>query len=210
VTGHFLTNSFFFTCLPKTDIGLDMGTKSSKASGSPTVISGRVEQAIPDLQQDWAKVKGKPVSKLNWKKSVINKDEFAQLMDASFSADEIDGLFQLYDPNHDGTITWNEYICVISLILDGTLEERIKLIFNCFDEDGDGELTKAEFVTAAKRFSKSTEARETLVDSVFSVCDLNGDGKVTYSEFVAWQMTHPEEFKKFAGSVHILEGEDGQ
>lgn len=119
----------------------------------------------------------------------------------------------------DGTITWAEYICVISLILDGTLEERIKLIFNCFDEDGDGELTKAEFITAAKRFSSSEQSIDTLVDSVFTVCDLNGiqflgrtdilsgDGKVTYSEFVAWQMTHPEEFKKFTGSVHILEGE---
>lgn len=75
----------------------------------------------------------------------------------------------------DGTITWAEYICVISLILDGTLEERIKLIFNCFDEDGDGELTRAEFVTAAKRFSSSNTSIDSLVDSVFAVCDLNGN-----------------------------------
>jgi Ca2+-binding EF-hand superfamily protein len=77
----------------------------------------------------------------------------------------------------DGTITWAEYICVISLILDGTLEERIKLIFNCFDEDGDGELTKAEFTTAAKRFSNSNSSIENLVDSVFATCDLNGKRK---------------------------------
>jgi hypothetical protein len=80
-----------------------MGTKGSKGKGdgsSPAVISGRVEQAIPDLQQDWAKVKGKPANKINWKKTTINKKEFAQLMDTSFSSDEIDGLFQLYDPNH--------------------------------------------------------------------------------------------------------------
>lgn len=76
-----------------------MGNKGAKKS-APAVISGRVEQAIPDLQQDWAKVKGKPVKSINWKKTTINKKEFAQLMDTSFSGDEIDGLFQLYDPNH--------------------------------------------------------------------------------------------------------------
>lgn len=77
-----------------------MGNKSTKKGSSAAVISGRVEQAIPDLQQDWAKVKGKPVNKINWKKTTINKKEFASLMDSGFSDDEIDGLFQLYDPNH--------------------------------------------------------------------------------------------------------------
>ena len=77
-----------------------MGAKGSKNTVNSLIVSGRVEQAIPDLQEDWAKVKGKPVNKINWKKTVINKKEFAQLMDASFTADEIDGLYQLYDPNH--------------------------------------------------------------------------------------------------------------
>eukprot|EP01126_Amoeba_proteus_P049404 TRINITY_DN5778_c0_g1_i2.p1 TRINITY_DN5778_c0_g1~~TRINITY_DN5778_c0_g1_i2.p1 ORF type:complete len:189 (-),score=34.45 TRINITY_DN5778_c0_g1_i2:63-629(-) len=181
-----------------------MGGKSSKSGrlGGP---SGRVAQAIPDLQNDWAKVKGKAVNKINWKKTTINKSEFAKLMDESFTPDEIDGLFQLYDPNHDGSITWTEYICVISLILDGTTAEKIKLIFNCFDEDGNGELSKEEFRRAARRFSHNTDSLEKFIDSVFTVCDLNGDGKVTYSEFVAWQMAHPEDFQKFTGSVHILD-----
>lgn len=77
-----------------------MGNKATKKSGQLAVISGRVEQAIPDLQQDWAKVKGKPAKSINWKKTTINRKEFASLMDASFSSEEIDGLFQLYDPNH--------------------------------------------------------------------------------------------------------------
>lgn len=77
-----------------------MGNKAPKRLGPPAVISGRVEQAIPDLQQDWSKVKGKPVKSINWKKTTINRREFAALMDSSFSDDEIDGLFQLYDPNH--------------------------------------------------------------------------------------------------------------
>eukprot|EP01126_Amoeba_proteus_P052509 TRINITY_DN6348_c0_g1_i1.p1 TRINITY_DN6348_c0_g1~~TRINITY_DN6348_c0_g1_i1.p1 ORF type:complete len:191 (+),score=32.21 TRINITY_DN6348_c0_g1_i1:53-625(+) len=171
------------------------------------IVSGKVEQAIPDLQVDWARVKGKPPNKINWKKTTINKAEFAQLMDSSFSPSEVDGLFQLYDPNHDGSITWAEYICVISLILDGTLEEKIKLLFNCFDEDSNGELSKEEFRKAAEKFSTNTTSLTKFVDSVFSTCDINGDGKVTYSEFVAWQKSHPEDFQKFTGNLHILDME---
>eukprot|EP01126_Amoeba_proteus_P038014 TRINITY_DN3945_c0_g1_i5.p2 TRINITY_DN3945_c0_g1~~TRINITY_DN3945_c0_g1_i5.p2 ORF type:complete len:172 (-),score=43.30 TRINITY_DN3945_c0_g1_i5:634-1149(-) len=148
-----------------------MGNKTVKGGNRvfPNIASGRVEQAVPDLQNDWSKVKGKPINKINWKKTTVNKMEFAQLMDDNFTPQEIDGLFQLYDPNHDGSITWDEYICVISLILDGSLEDKIKLIFNCFDEDGNGELSKDEFRHAAEKFSQCSASLETFTETVFAM-----------------------------------------
>lgn len=74
-------------------------------------------------------------------------------MDPSWSQKDIENLFELYDFNHDNQITWKEYVCVCALIFKGSLEEKIKLIFNCFDEDGNGTLSREEFESAAKRFS---------------------------------------------------------
>lgn len=83
----------------------------------------------------------------------------------------------------------------------------MKLIFNCFDEDGNGTLSRDEFGAAAKRFSTRKEALDTFVNKVFKECDSNLDGKVTLSEFFHWQAKYPQDFEDFVGTINILKTE---
>eukprot|EP01125_Pyxidicula_operculata_P016831 TRINITY_DN5831_c0_g2_i2.p1 TRINITY_DN5831_c0_g2~~TRINITY_DN5831_c0_g2_i2.p1 ORF type:complete len:133 (+),score=18.92 TRINITY_DN5831_c0_g2_i2:278-676(+) len=118
---------------------------------------------------------------------------------------DLESLFQLYDCDHSGTITWREYICVITLIMAGTIEDRVRLIFNCFDADGNGVLTKDEFKKAAKNFSDlNGDEIDDFTEKVFRECDKNGDKEVSYKEFHNWVISHQDSFTDLVGVLNIV------
>jgi len=160
--------------------------------------------AIEDLKNDWAKIKGVPAASIKWQKTNITLTEFTLLMDPSWEKRELEALFYLYDFNHDNTITWKEYICVCALIMAGSVKDKMRLIFNCFDEDGNGTLSRDEFLSAAKRFSSRQDSLDPFVDKVFRACDADGDNKVTLEEFMNWQESCTKDFDEFVGTINIL------
>jgi hypothetical protein len=99
-------------------------------------------EALENLKADWIHVKSMLALSTLWtaihllgvkswadidpNTSSINIDEFRQLMNNAISEKELNALFGLYDYNHDGTITWKEYICVIALIMAGSVQEKIR------------------------------------------------------------------------------------
>jgi len=169
-------------------------------------------ESMESLKEDWCNVKNIPYDHENKKiipkqditKSSISKAEFRKLMSSDMCDKDLDALFALYDYDHDGTITWREYICVITLLMAGNVKDKVRLIFNCFDEDGNGVLDREEFEMAATRFSETKDNIKSFCDHIFTVCDENGDGEVSYKEFHTWVTTHQEEFEKFAGVLNIL------
>jgi Ca2+-binding EF-hand superfamily protein len=64
------------------------------------------------LKGDWAKIQGLEVSKVQWDKSSITFPDFKRLMEDSWDEKELKNLFNLYDVDGNGTISWREYICV--------------------------------------------------------------------------------------------------
>eukprot|EP00933_Yihiella_yeosuensis_P019415 TRINITY_DN15746_c0_g1_i1.p1 TRINITY_DN15746_c0_g1~~TRINITY_DN15746_c0_g1_i1.p1 ORF type:complete len:500 (+),score=89.13 TRINITY_DN15746_c0_g1_i1:110-1609(+) len=60
----------------------------------------------------------------------------------------------------------------------------VKEMFRKYDKDGNGVMTKPEFMTVAREIMPdiSVDGLQTL----FSACDLNGDGTVEYDEFIDW------------------------
>jgi len=196
-----------------------MGSKSSSQRGKQitrkkeqealSLLSG---ESLESLKEDWCLVKNIPfkrqgivvVPQTDITKTSINQLEFKKLMSSDMTESDLAALFALYDYDHDGTITWREYICVITLLMTGNTEEKVRLVFNCFDDDGNGVLDKNEFKLAATRFSSQKDDIESFCNRVFAACDKNGDGQVSYREFYDWVTHNQEEFEKFAGVLNIL------
>jgi len=185
---------------------------SSKKEKDASKLLG--DESLESLKADWlivkqipfTKEKGKVVCDVDIAKTEINPAEFKKLMSSEMRDKDLEALFNLYDYNHDGTISWREYVCVIALIMAGNTKEKIKLIFNCFDEDGSGSLSREEFTLAAKRFC-DMQSPEKFTDQVFKACDENGDGSVSLKEFENWVKKNPEDFEKFVGVLNILPSE---
>jgi len=166
--------------------------------------------ALENLKEDWIKVKHvSSWSQIDPNTSSINRAEFKKLMSNTISDKDLDALFNLYDFNHDGNITWKEYTCVIALIMAGSVKEKIKLIFNCFDDNGDGVLSKEELELAAKKFSCWSDSDlKIFTTKIFQQCDVNNSGAISYKEFQNWVNTHPVEFEEFVGVLNILSLQD--
>jgi hypothetical protein len=53
-------------------------------------------------------------------------------------------IFHVFDTNHSGFIDKEEFLCGMAIFSHGKPEERIRFLFNVYDEDGNGTISRAE------------------------------------------------------------------
>jgi len=154
-------------------------------------------KTMDELTAAWLKVaKGKKAS--------INFEQFAELMELSSTDEKLRALFSLYDLNNDNKITWKEYICVVALLLGGSVEEKLVLLFNAFDENKDGKVSKQEFQEAVEKFSRAdSENAGEFVEEVFGLVDTNNDGLITLDEFRLFMELNRATFDKACGILGV-------
>eukprot|EP01126_Amoeba_proteus_P031580 TRINITY_DN3095_c0_g1_i20.p1 TRINITY_DN3095_c0_g1~~TRINITY_DN3095_c0_g1_i20.p1 ORF type:complete len:141 (+),score=20.84 TRINITY_DN3095_c0_g1_i20:295-717(+) len=100
-------------------------------------------------------------------------------------------LFRIYDFDHNGRISWQEYTCIYSLTNHGNTQEKIELLLNCFDTDGDGLLSREEFSLMIKEICHhSPEIEDHVVDQFisdsFEACDIKRNERIESQAFIDW------------------------
>lgn len=92
---------------------------------------------------------------------VIDKDELRALLESVggeppsqhwLGDDEVDAIFQLYDKDGNGTISFDEFVHLAEdgILLDGKLHEY-EVVFNALDTDNDGTLSALEIRAAMRQ-----------------------------------------------------------
>lgn len=83
----------------------------------------------------------------------IDLNEFKQMMIAggvaSWNSFLVDGLFRLFDADNSGTITFEEFVRILSIYHNKTnnnKEDKHRLLFQLYDIDQDGRLSKSDMV----------------------------------------------------------------
>ena len=62
-------------------------------------------------------------------------------------------VFKLIDRNGDGTIDFREFLINVSIETRGTLDEKLEHVFNLYDLDKNGYVTKSEMVEFIKVYN---------------------------------------------------------
>ncbi|CAH1244824.1 TNNC2 [Branchiostoma lanceolatum] len=95
------------------------------------------------------------------------------------------------DTNGNGTLELDEFNVVIQVLQQvkaamadpATMEAEMKQMFQEFDKNGDGFLTKEEMQTALTKVH-SINMTGDACEKILNVADKNKDGKLDYNEFV--------------------------
>ncbi|KAA0722307.1 Kv channel-interacting protein 4 [Triplophysa tibetana] len=125
-------------------------------------------------------------------RSIINPYE--KITQVTMAAKYAYFLFNAFDKDQNGSLSFEELVCDLSVLLRGTTEEKLNWAFNLYDINKDGHITKEEMFDMLKSIydlmGKSIHPRlkeevvRQHVRKFFQKMDINQDGVVSIDEFI--------------------------
>ncbi|XP_033869114.2 Kv channel-interacting protein 4 isoform X1 [Acipenser ruthenus] len=129
---------------------------------------------------------------------VVNEETFKAIYSQFFpqgdSTTYAHFLFNAFDTDHNGSVSFEDFVSGLSILLRGTVQEKLNWAFNLYDINKDGYVTKEEMLDIMKAIydmmGKCTypalkdEAPRQHVELFFQKMDKNKDGVVTIDEFI--------------------------
>ncbi|XP_032550183.1 Kv channel-interacting protein 2 isoform X7 [Chiroxiphia lanceolata] len=129
---------------------------------------------------------------------IVNEENFKQIYSQFFpqgdSSTYASFLFNAFDTDHDGSVSFEDFVSGLSTILRGTIDDRLNWAFNLYDLNKDGCITKEEMLDIMKSIydmmgkytypAMREEAPREHVENFFQKMDRNKDGVVTIEEFL--------------------------
>lgn len=126
--------------------------------------------------------------------SGISRRKFSEIMQQCFprthKSDLEDFVFQLYDLNGDGKIGYEEFQLIVTVMNEGSTEQKMEEIFRVLDSDRNGFITKEEItklvvtlyhlLPAKDRAQLSTV--DSLVEGLIREADSDLNGVITQEE----------------------------
>ena len=109
------------------------------------------------------------------------KEVYAQFFPQGDCADYAHYVFTTIDQNCDGIVNFEDFLLGLSILARGSIEEKLRWIFNLYDINRDGKITKDELeqivASVYDLMGKHTDppineaSCKLHVDYVFKVCD---------------------------------------
>lgn len=103
-------------------------------------------------------------------------------------------VFNSIDLDRNGSLSFEEFVANLSILLRGTVDEKLAWTFSLYDINGDGSISKEEMkeiVTAIYELMgkvpegcEEEQAIKDKVERLFEKMDRNCDGKITLDEFI--------------------------
>eukprot|EP00927_Polykrikos_kofoidii_P014100 TRINITY_DN1614_c0_g1_i1.p1 TRINITY_DN1614_c0_g1~~TRINITY_DN1614_c0_g1_i1.p1 ORF type:complete len:385 (-),score=81.10 TRINITY_DN1614_c0_g1_i1:262-1257(-) len=150
----------------------------------------------------------------NGNEGILTRDRFLCAYDEILKAQGLEppsdqirhAVFDLFDRDDNGAVDMMEIICGVSLLCEGSEDEKIHAVFETFDENGDGFISLDEMYTfltsvfkvvltpkvigVMKSMGVACESAEDIASvtalECFRAADLNNDGKLSIVEFKEW------------------------
>jgi len=109
-------------------------------------------------------------------------------------------LFDAFDTSKDGQakngkIDCREFIAGMSIMWKGSVDERLRMCFDAYDDDRNGTLDRSEFIRLFKACTRQTQrshqTRDQAAIACFNKADANYDGSLSFDEFKQACCTDP-------------------
>uniref|UniRef100_UPI00398F1C84 guanylyl cyclase inhibitory protein n=1 Tax=Pristiophorus japonicus TaxID=55135 RepID=UPI00398F1C84 len=114
------------------------------------------------------------------------------------SSEYAEQIFRTLDDNRDGTVDYHEYVTAVSLLIQGTPEEKLKWSFKLYDKDKDGVISRTEMLeimqtiykmsVAASLTKVDPQTAEECTNRMFVRLDKDHDAVISQQEFMEGAM----------------------
>ncbi|XP_023277791.1 Kv channel-interacting protein 2-like [Seriola lalandi dorsalis] len=129
---------------------------------------------------------------------VVNEETFKNIYSQFFpqgdSSMYAHFLFEAFDTQNNGAVSFEDFVISLSIILRGSITDKLNWAFNLYDLNKDGCITREEMTDIMHSIydmmgkytypSMKDSAPKDHVDSFFQKMDRNNDGVVTIEEFL--------------------------
>lgn len=161
----------------------------SERKSEPKIKPGRnVSSQLRDIETRFTAIAGKDER--------IDVDEL-RLGLGLHDADYARRIFNLVDSDGSGEVTLWEFIEFAQVLLDGSAEEKLRIVFDLHDLNGDGTVDLPELTHILDRslnehsLEISGEKLEALSAALFESVDTDDSGSISFSEFLTCVDEHP-------------------
>ncbi|KAG9399836.1 hypothetical protein AC1031_011257 [Aphanomyces cochlioides] len=110
-------------------------------------------------------------------------------------------LYGIFDQDGNGQIDFREFILGLHSLVQGTLDEKLDILFRHFDVDGNNAISIAELVRILNGGHEMMAQLALYLDHFFGHVDTNHDG-ITESEFVAAAASEPLVLEALSKPLH--------
>lgn len=116
---------------------------------------------------------------------------YAKLFPLGDSTKYAQVVFNTFDTNKDGLVSFGDFLAGLALIVKGNTEEKLSWIFGLYDMNGDGHITRHEMLFIVSAIYEMVQTSQTIqravnmhVDRLFEKMDLDKDGVISKDEFM--------------------------
>uniref|UniRef100_A0AC35U8M2 EF-hand domain-containing protein n=1 Tax=Rhabditophanes sp. KR3021 TaxID=114890 RepID=A0AC35U8M2_9BILA len=130
------------------------------------------------------------------------RDAFVELFPRGDTEHYADLIFNTFDVDHTGMITFEEFITGMSVLCRGTLNEKIEWTYKMYDPTSTGEIswerlffviTAMDDLIGCRAYPPANrELRVNHTNTVYKRFDPNNTGKITKKQFIDVCMVNPE------------------
>ncbi|KAK1167119.1 guanylyl cyclase inhibitory protein [Acipenser oxyrinchus oxyrinchus] len=110
------------------------------------------------------------------------------------SSEYAEQIFRTLDNNGDGIVDFREYVTAISMLIQGSPEEKLRWSFKLYDKDKDGAITRSEMLEIMQAVYKMSLAAsltkanpltvEECTNKIFSRLDKDRNAVISLEEFI--------------------------
>ena len=165
-----------------------MGEKNSKLKPRDLSELNEQTQFTEEEIKDWYKG-----FKKDYPHGYLTIEEFKQIYGNFYPGGNAskfaENTFRVFDHNNDGKIDFREFMIGLSMSSKGSFDDKMKWIFQLYDENKNGLISKDEFLVIVQAMHDMsgdavTEEIKSHVDKVYDNAELDKDGQLTYEAFV--------------------------
>ena len=123
----------------------------------------------------------------------ITKDDFLVIMQLmnkqdnnELKSEDLDRIFDIFDDDKSGTLDFREFLCCMSLLMRGTIKEKLEMCFNVYDKDNKGYLLNEEAIKMIEGEQYEFNSNQELFEFQYRLSEIiQRKDKVTLLDFAS-------------------------